>query len=88
MTAVVALAAVITGIVAGWWLRMIIITAEVSRSQEKMQRKIRYWQSEAARARFVARQLGRQLAAHAGPALDADGLSHEDGGHPDQWRAS
>jgi type II secretory pathway component PulJ len=51
VTAVVAAASLIAGLLAGWWLTLIAATAAISRSQERMQRKVRYWQAETARAR-------------------------------------
>jgi predicted benzoate:H+ symporter BenE len=51
MTAVIAAASLISGLLAGWWLTMTATTAAISRSQERMQEKVRYWQAEAARAR-------------------------------------
>lgn len=84
MTAALATACLVTGIVTGWWLRMVIVTAEVSRSQERQQRKIRYWQSEAAHARRVARHLARQLAARADPPPEADEPQQEDDDQPER----
>lgn len=63
---VVALACIVTGFVAGWLLRTIFVMAAISWSQERMQNKVRYWQGEAARARALAEQRFRQLAASAG----------------------
>ncbi len=57
------MACLVTGFIAGWVLRSVFVMAEISRSQEQMQRKIRHWQYEAARARSIAEQLARQLAA-------------------------
>lgn len=42
---------VITGAFAGWALAMVTASAAMSHSQARMQRKVRYWQSEAALAR-------------------------------------
>ena len=66
MTAELALACLLSGFVAGWLLRSIFIVAELSRMQERMQRKINHWQRETARARSMAEQLARQLAARTG----------------------
>jgi Flp pilus assembly protein TadB len=63
VTANLAMAFLVTGAVAGWVLRSAFVMAEISRSQERMQRKVRYWQCETARARSIAAQLARQLAA-------------------------
>lgn len=57
-----ALSALVVGFIWGWLLRTIIVMAEISFSQERMQRKVRYWQSEAALARALARRLSRVVA--------------------------
>ena len=44
-----------TGIFVGWVLAMFMASTAMSYSQERMQRKVRYWQAEAARARTRAR---------------------------------
>jgi hypothetical protein len=51
MTALVVVAGVLTGAFAGGCLAMAAAFAVMSRSQERMQRKVRYWQAETARAR-------------------------------------
>ena len=48
-------AAFVTGICGGWVLALFMATTAMSHSQERMQRKVRYWQAEAARARTRAR---------------------------------
>jgi hypothetical protein len=48
---------------AGWLLRTVAVMAEISRAQEHMQAKVRYWQSEAIYARQLAERLARQLRA-------------------------
>jgi hypothetical protein len=58
------LSALVTGFMLGWLLRTIIVMAEISFSQERMQRKVRYWQSEAALARALARHLSRRVAGY------------------------
>jgi uncharacterized membrane protein YciS (DUF1049 family) len=62
MTGILAIAALVAGLVTGWLIRSVFVMAEISRSQERMQRKVRYWQGEAAHARSVADQLARELA--------------------------
>ena len=57
MTILVMAAAVLTGLVVGWWLTITIAAAAMSRSQAHMQRKVRYWQSEAGRAQAQTEQL-------------------------------
>ena len=45
----------LTGTIGGWWLTMVVVTASISFSQERMERKVRYWQAETAPA-IPARQ--------------------------------
>jgi uncharacterized membrane protein YciS (DUF1049 family) len=66
MTGLLALACFVTGFAAGWLLRTVFVMAQISWSQERMQRKVRYWQGEAIHARAIAQQLSRQLAAITG----------------------
>ena len=42
-------ASVITGVIVGCWLTMVVATAAMSRSQQHMQDKVRYWQARARR---------------------------------------
>ena len=49
--------AIVTGLVLGWWITVTVAAAAMSRSQARMQRKIRYWQGEASRAQAQAEQL-------------------------------
>jgi hypothetical protein len=59
MTALIVVAGILTGAFAGGCLAMAATFAVVSRSQERMQRKVRYWQAETTRARAgVASNLG------------------------------
>jgi hypothetical protein len=51
MTALVVVAGILTGAFAGGCLAMAAAFAVMSRSQERMQRKVRYWQEETARVR-------------------------------------
>jgi hypothetical protein len=64
-------AALGTGIFIGWLLTQIYATAAISRAQQRMQRKVRYWQAQTARAREEAAGLARRMAAR-GPLTDAD----------------
>lgn len=57
MTGIVVVAGVIMGLFLGWCVTMVITLALVSRSQERMQRKVRYWQAETARAQAEADRL-------------------------------
>lgn len=66
MTAGMALACLITGLIAGWLLRSASIRTEISRMLERMQQEVNYWQRQTTRARSIADQLARQLAAHTG----------------------
>jgi hypothetical protein len=63
VTGTVAVACFVTGLITGWLLRTVVVMAEISRSQERMQDKVRYWQSEAIHARHLAKRLARQLTA-------------------------
>ena len=62
MTEVLALGCFVTGIAVAWILRTAFKMAEISWWQERMQRKVRYWQGEAIHARVVAESLIRELA--------------------------
>ena len=57
MTGIIVVAGVIMGLFLGWCVTMVITLALVSRSQERMQRKVRYWQAETARAQAEADRL-------------------------------
>ena len=50
-TLLIIIASVVTGVIVGWWLTMVIATAAMSRSQEHMEKRVRYWQAQARRAR-------------------------------------
>jgi hypothetical protein len=56
-------AALLTGMFLGWVLMLTYAAAAISRAQERMQRKVRYWQSETVCARAEASRLARQMAA-------------------------
>lgn len=70
VTATLAMACLATGCIVGWVVRSVFVDAEISRMQARMQRQIRRWQCETARARVRAEQLARQLAAHTGVILE------------------
>ena len=73
MTGMLALACFVTGFIVAWLLRTAYVMAEVSWAQDRMARKLRYWQSEAIYARSVAEDLLRQLEASTGrPAEPTD----------------
>jgi len=57
VTGIVVVAGVIVGLFLGWCVTMVVMLALVSRSQERMQRKVRYWQAETARAQAEADRL-------------------------------
>lgn len=77
MTAELAMACLVTGFIAGWLLRSAFVMAEISRMQERMQRKVSHWQRETARARAVSERLARQLAARTGHLPDEPDWSQE-----------
>jgi len=58
----VAVVTAITGMAVGWVLALITASAAMSHSQQRMQRKVRYWQAEAAlaRAQVQAERLARK----------------------------
>lgn len=58
-TMLIIIASVITGLIVGWWLTMVVATAAMSRSQEHMEKRVRYWQAQEARAR-AADNAGRE----------------------------
>ena len=65
MTAVLPMAgAFIIGLFIGWVLTAIYAVAAISRFQERMQRRVRYWQAETASARMEAERLARLMEAH------------------------
>jgi hypothetical protein len=78
VTAYLAIACLVIGFVAGWLLRSVVVVTEISRVQERMQRKVSHWQREAAHARSMADQLARQLAAHTGHLPEDPYLPEED----------
>jgi len=59
---VAVVASVAIGIALGWVLALIVASAAMSHSQQRMQRKVRYWQAETtlARARAKAEYLARK----------------------------
>jgi hypothetical protein len=85
MIGVLTLGCFMTGFIVAWLLRTGYVAAQVSWAQEQMERKVRYWQSEAVHARAVAEHLLRQLEALTGrPAEPADWPGPDtDGAGPD-----
>jgi hypothetical protein len=67
MIGVLALACFVTGFIAAWVLRTGYVMTQISWAQERMERKVRYWQGEAVYARSVAEPALRQLAAYTAP---------------------
>jgi hypothetical protein len=63
MTGILALSCFATGFIAGWLLRTGFVMTQISWSQERMERRVRYWQGEAIQARAIAERALRQLAA-------------------------
>ena len=65
MSIILALAAgIVIGLFVGWLLLTIFALAAISRAQERMQRKVRYWQAQTASARSEADRLAEFLEAH------------------------
>jgi hypothetical protein len=65
MSVILALAAgIVIGLFVGWLLLTIFALAAISRAQERMQRKVRYWQAQTASARSEADRLTEILEAH------------------------
>ena len=62
MIGVLALGCFVSGFAVAWILRTAFKMAEMSWWQERMQRKVRYWQGEAMHARVVAESVIRELA--------------------------
>jgi hypothetical protein len=62
VTGILALACFATGFVVAWLLRTGWVMTQASWSQERMERKVRYWQGEALYARSAAADARRQLA--------------------------
>jgi hypothetical protein len=61
MTGILAVACLMTGFIVAWVLRTGYVATQISWAQRQMERKVRYWQGEAIRARAVAEHLLRQL---------------------------
>lgn len=57
MITILALACFVTGFIVAWLARTIVVMALISRSQERMERKVRYWQGKAATAEEIVQQL-------------------------------
>jgi hypothetical protein len=64
VTVMLPMAAFLMGLFLGWVLTAVYAVAAISRSQERMQRKVRYWQAETASARMEAERLARLMEAH------------------------
>ncbi len=60
MTGIAVMAGVILGLFLGWCVTMVGTLALVSRSQQQMQRKVRYWQAQTARAQAEADRLASE----------------------------
>ena len=61
MTGILALGCFVIGFIVAWLLRTGYVMAQISWTQEQMERKVRYWQGEAIHARVVAESLIRKL---------------------------
>jgi hypothetical protein len=66
MIGVLALACFVAGFITAWLLRTGYVMTQISWAQERMERKVRYWQGEAIHARAATEPAFRQLAAHTG----------------------
>ena len=54
MTSIIIVAAsIVTGLIVGWWLTMVVATTAMSRSQERMEKRVRNWQNRAVSPRSV-----------------------------------
>jgi hypothetical protein len=60
---VISVVSFLSGTLGGWWLTMVVVTASISFSQERLERKVRYWQAEAARAQAEAERLALMVIA-------------------------
>jgi len=74
-----AMACLVTGLIAGWLLRSVFIKAEISRMRDRMQHEVNHWRRKAERAQSISDQLARQLAAHIGHLPDHQDWQQEDG---------
>jgi uncharacterized membrane protein YciS (DUF1049 family) len=61
MTVAVMAVSLAVGFAVGWVLTMVLNSVAMSHSQERMERKVRYWQAETARARAKAERLARAV---------------------------
>ena len=59
MIGVLALACFVVGFITAWLLRTGYVMTQISWSQERMERKVRYWQGEAIHARAAAERAER-----------------------------
>jgi ABC-type lipoprotein release transport system permease subunit len=74
MTLLTIIASIITGTIVGGWLAMVVASAAMSRSQEHMEKRVRYWQAQAqARAQTQAQEVHKAGHAELQP------------GAPDYW---
>jgi hypothetical protein len=67
MIGIIAAASIIMGLILGCWITMIIMAAEISFSQERLQRKVRRAQAETGRARIMADRLAHEITARDDP---------------------
>jgi hypothetical protein len=78
MIGMLALACFVTGFITAWLLRTGYVMTQLSWAQERMERKVRYWQGEAIHARAAAEPARRQLAAHTGRDPEPTDWPHPD----------
>jgi hypothetical protein len=87
MLLILAISFFVGGFFVGWLFLTIIVMARISRVQERMERKVHYWQSEASAARVIAEKLSSRItvtgdwAVADGPGYDLQGF---DGKHETQ----
>jgi hypothetical protein len=78
VTGVLAVACFLSGAITGSLVTSIFVMEQISRSQELMQTKVRYWQSETLYARRQADRFARALTALEWPVDDTSGDSPHD----------
>ena len=85
MTGILALGCFAAGFAVGVILRTALKMTEMSWWQERMQRKVRYWQTEAVHARAVAERLISQLAAVTGQEPTAPDWQQATASGDEEW---
>jgi hypothetical protein len=78
VTGIFGLACFATGFIVAWLARTGYVMTQISWATERMERKVRYWQSEAIYARNIAADALRQLAAITGRGPGSQGWPEPD----------